>query len=124
MVREARKVATIIYKGVNKMEHIVANIVFNLCRGRLYRVGKVEHLKAALAEDEITYHENIWDASQSTIIQGISTSNPNPYHENIWDASQSTIIQGTSTSNPNPFTRWDVIAPSHTCMDITNSFSS
>jgi len=82
------------------MKYIVANIVFNLCYGELYEVGEVARLEVILVEDEIAYHRSIWDASPSI------------------------TVLDTSTSDPGPSTRWDVIGPPHTCMDITDPSSS
>jgi len=59
LVWEAWKATTTICEGVNEMKHLVANIVFNLCRGGHYEVEEVERLEAILVEDEIAYHRSI-----------------------------------------------------------------
>jgi hypothetical protein len=53
LVRELWKAAETIHKGVDEMEHIMANITLNLCCVGLQEVGESEHFEVALTEDEL-----------------------------------------------------------------------
>jgi hypothetical protein len=53
LVREARKAATTIHEGVDKIRYIMANTTLNLCHGGLQEVGEAECLETSLTEDEI-----------------------------------------------------------------------
>jgi hypothetical protein len=63
------------------MKHLVANIVFNLCRGGYYEVEEVERLETILVEDGIAYHRSIWDASPSITGLGHVYKQPKSIHE-------------------------------------------
>jgi hypothetical protein len=53
LVRELWKAAETIHKGVDEMEHIMANITLNLCCVGLQEVGESGHFEVALTEDEL-----------------------------------------------------------------------
>ena len=53
LVRELWKAAETIHKGVDEMEHIMANITLNLCCVGLQEVGESEHFEVVLTEDEL-----------------------------------------------------------------------
>jgi hypothetical protein len=78
LVQKARKTATIIREGVNKMGCIVANTMLNLCYGRLQDFRKVERFEATLAKDEIVYHGIVGDVGPSKSVPDLSTSDLGP----------------------------------------------
>ena len=110
MVREAWKTTITIHEGVREMGRIIPSITLNLYCGCLQKVGEVEHLEAALLEDEIAYRGSVEDASLSIAIPSPSKSISGP----------SMNILSPSMSDPGPSTSWDVISPPHTCMDNTD----
>ncbi|GFZ09163.1 hypothetical protein Acr_20g0009710 [Actinidia rufa] len=104
---ETRKVASTPREGVDEMGRVRANTTLDLCRRGLQEAGEVEHLDAALVEDEIVLQE--WgqifrDAGPSTSVSSTSMS---------WDNGSapgpSLIRSGRdpSTTAPSQSTRWD-----------------